>query len=190
MEYKIIQLDPHNTATLISEYSKLKGTCPNYSNLTMEEFLDCRDSIYAIADVYGSFGHCHDTIAIIGIKESTAEDVGIEWMDFYCKPDHKIYSIEFLHYGIIGTHVNFLGNYVSHTECCMRLIEEALADKNDGFVALKMLCPTGKASDLHDALYKSKFTIVNYDPKTETYLYIRMPQMHLHRIDMKDRQLE
>lgn len=181
--YSVVQLDAHDTQLLIQEYNNLINTCPNYKNLTLQEFMECRNHIYVVSDVEHTFGiHHHDSIGIIGTKPCTMEDIGVKDLDFMCKEDHRMYSIVFFHYTLFGQTINYLGEYVSPTMCCVKLLREALVDKNDGFIGLRMYCPTGKTSEIHDALYISGFRIQEFNPKDSTYLYVRMPQMNLHRI--------
>lgn len=184
-KFRITQLDPQDFAVLTMEYNKLVNTCVTYRHLALEQFAACRNSIYVIGE-----DSCRlhvDSIGIIGIKETTAEKLGIQWMDFYCKPDHKLYSIEFLNYPLLNTSINLFGEYIDHTKGCEDLINESLADKNDAFVAFKIHCPTGKTTDLHDALYDTHFRIQHFNPISDTYYYLRMPQIILHRVDMEGR---
>lgn len=185
MEFKcnIHQLDPGNVPLLCQEYANFKNLCPNYDYINLNDFLKCRNSIYILSDDDSLLGpNYHHMLGIIGIKLSTMDDIGAKYLNFYCKPDCKLYEIAFLHYTYIYSKINMLNEYISNTECLHKLIEEALADKNDGFTAYKTICPTGKTTDMHDALYESNFRIQNYNPVNNEYLYIRTPKMNIDNV--------
>ena len=169
-----IHVEPTDICIIKYLHGVLSTINPNY-NGTLEDFVKCRKSIY----IANKMDYSDEMVyGMIGVRKTTMEELGIDHLDYYCMPNHELYSIDFLYSNLNGEKFTILGEYIDENKMLVRLINEALSDKNDGFAALKMYAPTGKTPDIHDSLIEAGFKINSYNPDTETYIYTRSPRTY------------
>ena len=113
----------HDNKKLNFLYELLVSSCPHYNNLSLETFMECRNSIYYIK---GPFY----IDAIIGCRRFPEKEFNEDLL-YHCTPDNIVYSIEFIHY---------FSPYYSIEKLRM-LVRECMADKNDSFCLLSPKCP-------------------------------------------------
>lgn len=170
---KIVKVEPYKKDSLCMIYEMIKASCEDYKFLERRQFDECINSIY-ICTEYDTFGFATNIYGMVGVRETTMEDIGVEKLKYYCKKSHKIYSMEFLHYSYHGS-TPYPPSYVSDESVYMKLLRESLADKNDGFVVFRPHCPTGRTPEYHKYLIEFGFEIEDYNSLTEQYTYVKSP---------------
>lgn len=163
----IERVEPNST-NLHYFHEYLLASCDK--NIDYNDFIKCASSIYIAKDMYR-----YNTIGIIGCRRLRKEEIDIDKLKYYCKPNGIIYSIDFLHQDSFK--YDLCGNYHTSTEVIERLIYECLADKNDAFTVYRPYCPTGKSPECHDSLIKMGFNLESYDNRTDIFTYVCPPKV-------------
>lgn len=172
-DFIVKKIMPDDMESLCYEHSMLRTHCPT-QDIDCKDFLKSRNCIITLRSLNN-----RNIYGIIGARLTTMEEVGIDKLDFYCKPDQEVYSIDFMHFSTPGK-FDVTGSYINANKIYIGLIRECLADKNDGFAVYKAYCPTGKSPEIHDALIESGFKVESYDSKSETFTYVKPPEMYLY----------
>lgn len=170
---RIVKVQPYDKRSLCMIFDMLKASCESHKFLQRKEFDECNNSIFVCAE-FDIAGFATNILGMVGIRETTMEDIGVEKLKYYCKNNHKLYSMEFLHYSYHPV-TPYPPSHVSDVSIYKKLLGECLADKNDGFVVFRPHCPTGKTPDNHNVLIDFGFEIEDYNSLTETYTYVKAP---------------
>lgn len=127
--HMIKQVSPILKNDIQDAYTFIRVSCDSYDNLSFDEFNKCRNSIYYLEDSNNIIS------GIIACCNITLDEIPIDKLKYYCKPNKELYMIRVLHF-LYGT----------DTSDMIRLIKECIADKNDGFIYIDPSCPI---LDLH-----------------------------------------
>ena len=156
-------IDPLNEKSLKIHYERLMSECDTFRNLTFDDFLEARNSVFVLENT-----KLH-IYAIIGLKRKKFDfDLyvdGISDLPYHCTKNNDVmYEVEFIH-------IN--SNYQYDEEIAHILIETVLQDKRDAFtiIPLKNIsCP--EIVDL--AINEAGFARC-IDKKTNVQYYLRSP---------------
>lgn len=135
----IRKIDPFNTHMLKHVYGILSTSNEAcfFKNISWEKFLECRDSVYVHIDtsydIYNPIIDC-----IIASRRTNLTDIDLNGLDYYCKPNDILYSIECLY---ISDHHD-----PEKISCIiLQLVDLLCKDKNDAFICLKVKCDENKS---------------------------------------------
>lgn len=135
----IKKAEEYNDKKLKFLYELLISSCPDYTYLDIDDFKECRNSIYYINGPFYIDG-------IIGCRRMSEKEFNKDLL-YHCTPENIVYSIEFLHY---------LSPYYS-VDRIRTFVRECLADKNDAFCLLNPKCPTKTYESYKDILFNLGF---------------------------------
>lgn len=125
---EIQKVHPQDQYELKCIYSKMLGACPDLEYIALADFLKCCNSIYILVDkVYGNI------LGIIAIRLTDVEEATLEGLKYYCLDSKVLYKVEAFH----------CDGYVADNKFS-ELVNTAIADKNDGFIYYKPICPVAK----------------------------------------------
>ena len=144
---RIDRLDPVVIDTL---FDFLKADCPEYSYLDRETFNECDIFIYT-----GYNNPVKNIKGIIGIRRTTMENIKVHKLEYYCQPNGILYSLEFMH--IFGIYP-----YDFRRTVLTKMVEAAIADKNDGFTFFFPKCPIANTEPIYHALEDNNFKLYPY----------------------------
>ena len=145
--YLINKVNPMDEYELLKTYNKLMVECiyddGTQLDLTFNDFLKCRDSIFITAVSLTDTRSYPN--AIIGCRRVYAGDY-LSDLPYHCQTNDTIYIIDFLHMENNIDRDEF--TRIPRLNIFVDLVEACLADKNDSFCIIqKNLCPVVSEND-------------------------------------------
>lgn len=158
---EVQKVHPQDDYMLRVNYTRMLSSCPDLADVSLNEFLKCCNSVFILVDkVYGN------TLGIIAIRQASVGEAEVEGLSYYCLDDKILYKIEAFH----------CDSNVSD-EDYSKLINTAIADKNDGFIFYKPVCPTALAQDKFKYFAGFNTVIIPRGMKENIY-YIKSPAVY------------
>lgn len=158
---EVQKIHPQDDYMLRINYTKMLSACPDLADVCLNDFLKCCNSVFILADkIYGN------TLGIIAIRQASVEELKIAGLGYYCLDNQALYKIEAFH----------CDSNVSD-EDCSKLINTAIADKNDGFIFYHPVCPTVKDRENFKDFVGFTETIAVKDNKELNY-FVKPPAVY------------
>ena len=159
---EVQKVHPQDDYALRTNYTRMLSSCPDLADVCLNDFLKCCNSVFILVDkIYGN------TLGIIAIRQASIGELETEGLNYYCLDNQILYTVEAFH----------CDSNVSD-EDCSKLINTAIADKNDGFIFYKPVCPTIKdRENFKDFVGFTEVNVVAKENRSTTY-FIKSPAVY------------
>lgn len=164
--YKVFRADHIDPVLMDTLFNFLKTDCNAYVNFERDIFNNCDIHIFTIMD-----HRINNIKGIIGIRETTTDEINIDRLDYYSLPHKGLYSIEFIHiFDLLGKELK--------QKAFSELLKASIADKNDGFTFFIPKCPITNTDPIYAALIKNNFKLYHsIKSKSPLIMFIRPPKV-------------
>lgn len=179
MKYIIQRVNPLWKCALKKVYEYLMvECCDSYPDLTLNQFLECRDSVFIAYEPAKSIWNMTKIYGVIGCKKTCLDKTSVEKLAFYPMIDKGVYDVQFFH-------MSDSVDEADRQSMALGLLQNCIADKNDGFTVTKITCNVILNSGLEDALTEMIKTkrLAPYGARIEraegALICIMPPAMHI-----------